>query len=547
MHLLINLAILQTAVYAALHWFDQRFAFGSAEGDRPILLVLTLLAVSFAIYLLALRAATRIPWRPSLGWAILAPALLFRILLAPTSMIQEIDIYRYLWDGAVAAQGVSPYRYAPADVDAADAGEQLPADLRRLVALRDNSREAADLLRRIHYAEIPTVYPPVSQMVFASAYMLTPSGMSVPARVLALKSLLLIFDVGVIGLLSLLLKRVDRSPGWVVAYAWCPLVLKEFANSGHLDSIAVFFSTAAVWGVVEFVVAPTGRSSRTALFGSAAALALGVGAKLYPLILLPVLLAAIGGASSIRKAVGYLAVVGLLSALLTAPMFLTRPAALPAAHAGVETTSDAPTHETGLHAFLTRWEMNDFVFLVLVENLLPLDPHAGIPEAWFSVLPAHWREAIVEPAAHFLQVDGRTAAFLVARAMTGVVFGLIALWLAAKVYRQAHPLSLLEAAFLTLAWFWLLAPTQNPWYWTWVLPLLPFARGRAWYAVSGLSLIYYLRFWLRYHYSDVLVLGTAYSGARFFDFVVTWIEYAPWFAWLVVDAWFRKRSESDAR
>ena len=65
-----------------------------------------------------------------------------------------------------------------------------------------------------------------------------------------------------------------------------------------------------------------------------------------------------------------------------------------------------------------------------------------------------------------------------------------------------------------------------------MLPLLPFARSRVWLAMSGLVLLYYLRFWLGYHFSDEPVLGTVYRGTAFFDLVVTWFEYAPWFVCL---------------
>jgi hypothetical protein len=62
--------------------------------------------------------------------------------------------------------------------------------------------------------------------------------------------------------------------------------------------------------------------------------------------------------------------------------------------------------------------------------------------------------------------------------------------------------------------------------------LLPFVRNPAWIAVSGLALIYYLRFWLGYHYADASVLNSGYVGTDFFDFVVTWFEFGPWLIWL---------------
>ena len=94
----------------------------------------------------------------------------------------------------------------------------------------------------------------------------------------------------------------------------------------------------------------------------------------------------------------------------------------------------------------------------------------------------------------------------------------------------------MESVFLTLAWFWLLLPTQNPWYWIWALPFVPFARNRAWLALGGLTLLYYLRFWLGYHWPNSPVWHTTYSGEVFFDYVVTWLEFAPWLVWLAISS-----------
>ena len=61
-----------------------------------------------------------------------------------------------------------------------------------------------------------------------------------------------------------------------------------------------------------------------------------------------------------------------------------------------------------------------------------------------------------------------------------VLFILFALFAAAYIYSGVWAYHDAESrgkpgclvAFLVLAWFWLLSPTQNPWYWTWALPLV---------------------------------------------------------------------------
>ena len=44
-------------------------------------------------------------------------------------------------------------------------------------------------------------------------------------------------------------------------------------------------------------------------------------------------------------------------------------------------------------------------------------------------------------------------------------------------------------------------------------------------------LCYSARFWFVHHCSDIEVLNT-YRGAAFFDNVVAWLEFGPWFVWL---------------
>jgi hypothetical protein len=95
----------------------------------------------------------------------------------------------------------------------------------------------------------------------------------------------------------------------------------------------------------------------------------------------------------------------------------------------------------------------------------------------------------------------------------------------------------LSLLFSTLAWFWMLSPTLNPWYWTWALPFVLFARNRGWFLVSALVLLYYLRFWFAYQWGSEPVMGTRYAGEAFFHYVVVWCEHLPWMLLVAVEAW----------
>jgi hypothetical protein len=51
--------------------------------------------------------------RTALRWILLFD-LGCRLLLLPSHPIQEIDVYRYMWDGIVTAEDQNLYRFSPA-------------------------------------------------------------------------------------------------------------------------------------------------------------------------------------------------------------------------------------------------------------------------------------------------------------------------------------------------------------------------------------------------------------------------------------------------
>jgi len=624
-------------LYMAFSWVSRDFGYETPGPERPILLVLSLLVVAFACSLLALRAALRADGHHDLVTVIWVFAVAFRATVLLTEPFQEIDLYRYIWDGHATTAGVNPYRYSPSQVRSADRRQRLPRDLRRLAELRDTNPAVATILSRIHYEELTTVYPPVSQAVFAITAAATPRGATVKTHLVAMKLALTAFDLLTLFLLIRMLRHLGMPVGWAVAYGWCPLVVKEFANSGHLDSIAICLTTASLYFALTAFF-PAASAGRGATGGTAEEhhspirgrpvmvaglfLGLAIGAKLYPVVLAPLLFVTAWRRAGGRWAVCAASVASGVSACTLLPMFFgdasdcasdsvgwarptaqrsltetrwaqpTRrlryaPPAPVTTHDGLlpprpdvglprKTGGGPPTAASavtppatlagrrrfrhpqtlpsndGLAAFLSRWKMNDFLFYLVEANVSVSDGNGNEPAPWFVVTPLMWRTAATRGTQHIVErlteqatgasqrLSDTQAAFLLARCATGMAFLILALWLACKAPKDARPARCLELAFLTLAWFWLLQPTQNPWYWIWALPLVPFARGRAWLAMSGLVLCYYARFWFTHHYADVTLLGTPYRGPAFFDNVIVWIEYAPWFLWLAADA-FRRR------
>ena len=526
-------------VWMAVAWLAGGFTAGIDLAERPLLPVVGLLAAGFILYLASLARVWHRP--PALTQArtqlrvIVMFALVFRLTLWWTEPIQEVDLYRYLWDGRAWQAGVNPYRYSPAQVDAARESTPGSPEMERLVDLLRRSPEVASIFSRIEHRGVATIYPPLSQAVFAATAWLTPERASVETQVRGLKGILLTFDLATIGFVLGLLINLGQPPGRVLAYAWCPLVLKEFANSGHLDSIAVGLTAAALWLLTlprsSNAPSRSGVSTRALVPSDWLAAGLWAGAvlaKLYPLVLAPVLLSYWWRWWRWRST-GLVA----LFALIVIAGYLLLPGRQAPTPPGLTTSSAAASYHTpfsGLGEFLRRWEMNDLLFSVLYENVRPRREEMIGADPWYSVMPAAARErfnAGLQSVAEIVgfEFSGPRLAFLFTQIVSGVILLAVAGGLALRGWPDDHGEALLRRAFLCLAWLWFLSATQNPWYWTWAMPLVVFA-SRPWLLVSGFALIYYLRFWFIAEFPEAILPG-GLNGRRFFDEVVVWVEHLP--------------------
>jgi alpha-1,6-mannosyltransferase len=148
-------------------------------------------------------------------WAILAVALVMRVLLLPGTPVST-DIFRYIWDGRVQGAGINPYLYIPAS----DA----------LLHLRDAAIYPE--INRADYA--PTIYPPTTQIVF---FLVT----RISESIVFMKVVMVGFEALTVWAILQLLKARGLPATHVLLYAWHPLPLWEFARSGHIDAVAIAF------------------------------------------------------------------------------------------------------------------------------------------------------------------------------------------------------------------------------------------------------------------------------------------------------------------
>ena len=225
-----------------------------ASGVSGIRFFMKVAFIQSAIYLLAAWIVTRVR---SSSWTlpiVIVFAVLFRLSLLFAPPYLSDDIYRYIWDGRVQAAGVNPYRYIPAAPE--------------LAQLRDET--IYPRINRRDYAH--TIYPPVAQVVF----LLTTR---ISETVVWMKATMLIFELITIWAIAQLLSLLGRPREFLLLYAWHPLVVWEFAGSGHLDAISICFIALAflAW-------------QRKSDLGAGFLLASATLVKLFPVVLVPAVL-----------------------------------------------------------------------------------------------------------------------------------------------------------------------------------------------------------------------------------------------------------------
>ncbi|MGH3060830.1 MAG: glycosyltransferase, partial [Gaiellaceae bacterium] len=188
------------------------------------------------------------------------------------------DVHRYAWDARVQAEGINPYRYAPAGS--------------ALAHLRDE-----EVWPGINLKSWRTVYPPGAEASFLTARGIFGPGLRSSTW------LFLLAEAGVVALLVLVLRRKGAPLERVALYAWHPLAVSEIAANGHVDALVVL----ALAGLVV-----AWQAQRFALAG--VALALGALVKLGPALLFPALARRGGGrfllAGAVVGVAAYLPYVG---------------------------------------------------------------------------------------------------------------------------------------------------------------------------------------------------------------------------------------------
>ena len=433
-------------------------------------------------------------------WCILGFAVLFRVIVFHAPPILELDVYRYLWDGFVAANGVDPFRYAPTEAVEAIRFGDLETDphLRKLAAAVERDPGATTILERVHFPDLPTVYPPAAQTMFRISEAMG-SNASVERRLVTMKAHFLVCEAVTLAMVLLLLQRSGRPSTWIILPAWCPLAVVCVANQAHLDSLPAMWTFAAA-------VSASGPTLVAAAL-SGVLLALGGASKIYPLLLTPLFAVFIWRRAAQDRQTR--SVVIFATALVATSLALWAP------------LLRGESRREGFAAFAGQWEMYDSFFAVIVGNLKPNTPEQ--PKPWYSIVPESIKRNVQSP--------DHTA-----RGIWLAAVGVVAAFLTRRLWIDPTLESLLEKTFLLLVCFWALGPVCNPWYLMWMLPFLSFARNTGWLALFAVAPAMFLRFGMSSRFGA--------NGEFWFDHVVVFALTAVWVVAVLLSRGRDQRLES---
>lgn len=374
-------------------------------------------------------------------------AVAFRATLVPQRPYLSSDVYRYVWDGHLQAQGINPYVYLPDE----------PA----LVPLRDEERfpDMVKIYPNMSWLHLPTPYPPAAQAIYLLVYLIR------PLNVTAFKAATLAFDLLTILALMLALGRARLDPAQAILFAWHPLVIYEGAHSGHIESA---FITMFAFALVAWVY------KKPALTGVALALATLI--KFYPALVFPVFMrsaeapddsraeANLGWIGKIRSSLFNKANFTMLGAFVITIVVFYLPYTL--------------TGKSGITSLSSEFQEEGFT---------------GKGVRYFLLAMVHAVTAL------------STNAYLI---LSAVLLGAFVLWWMIREKRDVVDVACGAATLITV--YLILSSPHYAWHYAWLLPFLCFAPRLGWLYLAGASVFMYLLWYVPTVYPDMPVwLGVA--------------------------------------
>ena len=272
-------------------------------------------------------------------------ALRFIILFSLPNLTD--DFYRFIWDGQLLLHHQNPYASMPDSVVS-----------QQFFGIR------SDVLNMHLYDQLNskpyfTIYPPLSQCLFAITGWMSNGNMFL--QIVLLKFSIFLFEAGSILLLPRILQQLQLPAKNQLLYTLNPLIILELTGNLHFEAIMVFFMLTAIWLL---------QKNKFTL--SAVAFGFAIGAKLWPIMLLPLFFRYIG----LKKTIQYCLISGVTALAVLFPMVMQ--------YVNVASSLNLYFQQfefNGSIYYVLRWLINKdahFESFSLMRKLLPLATFFGI-------------------------------------------------------------------------------------------------------------------------------------------------------------------------
>ena len=186
---------------------------------------------------------------------------LFRLSLLLLVPNLSDDVYRFIWDGHLTANGLNPYTHTP-EYFLSDPEYEKLGLTHSLFALFGKNTHSS--------------YPPLDQAIFSLSVWFSPH--SLFGSILFIRIIALLFEAGNIWLIRKLLKGSGMPAKLGLLYVLNPLVILELSGNLHFEGIMIFFLLSALWMIYN-----------SRFLSAGILLGLAILTKLIPLIYLPFL------------------------------------------------------------------------------------------------------------------------------------------------------------------------------------------------------------------------------------------------------------------
>ena len=191
--------------------------------------------------------------------------LFFRLVFLVAIPNLSQDFYRFIWDGHLVINGISPYSFTVKELvtDSSFLLGITPTEIQLLY-------EGMGSLNASHYSN----YPPLNQLCFAIASFI--GGKSILGSVITLRTLIILADIGILYFGMKLLKALELPIKNIFWYFLNPFIIIELTGNLHFEGVMLFFVIAALYFLQQ-----------RKWVNAAILLGCSVSLKLLPLLFLP--------------------------------------------------------------------------------------------------------------------------------------------------------------------------------------------------------------------------------------------------------------------